>query len=58
MDKNCVICKISKTAEVAEDNLVRATTITSATLEIDNVKRFISVVTCSVNNKIIFLKNI
>ena len=56
--KNCIISEISRTAAVAGDNPVGATTTTSATFQINNAKLYAPVAVLPINDNIKFLYNI
>ena len=55
MVKNCIISKISRTAEAGGDNPVEETLTIEATFQIKNAKRYVPVVTLSVNDNFIYL---
>ena len=52
--KNCIISKISRTAEACGDNPVEETLTIEATFQIKNAKHYVPVVTLSVNDNFIF----
>ena len=56
--KNCLICEVSRTAAVAADNPVEATTRSNSTFQINNTKHNVPVVALPINNNIKFLENI
>ena len=52
--KNCIISKISRTAEACGDNPVEETLTIEATFQIKNAKHYVPVVTLSINDNFIF----
>ena len=56
--RECIISEISITPEVRGDNPVDAILTTTATFQINNAKRYVPVVTLSINGNINFLENI
>ena len=56
--RNCVISELSRTPEVAGHNPVEAILTTSATLQINNAKLYVPVVTWPINDNIKFLEHL
>ena len=52
--ENPIMCDISRTPEVAGDNLVEATLTNGATFQINNAKLYVPIVTLSINDNINF----